>query len=43
MNSFDGLGRASVLIGLILVGLGTIFLLWPKIPWIGKIARRYIL
>lgn len=37
MNYFDGLGRAILLVGLILVGVGTVFLLWPKIPWIGRL------
>jgi len=37
MNSFDGLGKALLFFGLILVVIGAIFLLWPKIPWIGKL------
>ncbi|MHB8842979.1 MAG: DUF2905 domain-containing protein [Candidatus Aquicultor sp.] len=37
MNSFESLGKALLFFGLILVVVGTIFLLWPKIPWIGKL------
>ncbi len=37
MNSFDGLGKALVFLGLILAVLGGVLLLWPKISWIGKL------
>jgi hypothetical protein len=37
MISFEGLGKALLFFGLILVVVGTIFLLFPKIPCIGKL------
>ncbi len=37
MNFFDGLGKTLVLVGLILVVMGVIVLLLPKIPWLGKL------
>jgi hypothetical protein len=37
MNSFEGLGRALIVLGLILAVLGGVFLLLPKIPWLGKL------
>jgi hypothetical protein len=37
MNNYDGLGKALLFFGLVLVMVGTIFLLLPRIPWIGKL------
>jgi hypothetical protein len=37
MNSFDGIGKALLFFGLVLAVVGTIFLLLPRIPWIGKL------
>jgi hypothetical protein len=37
MNSFGGLGKILILMGLILVVAGLMVLLLPKIPWIGKL------
>ncbi len=37
MQSLDGLGKGLIMLGLILVIVGGILLLWPKIPWIGKL------
>jgi hypothetical protein len=37
MQPFEGLGRGLILLGVILVIVGGILLLWPKIPWIGKL------
>jgi len=37
MNLFDGLGKTLILVGLILVVMGMIVLLLPKIPWLGKL------
>lgn len=37
MNSFAGLGKALLLIGLILAVIGGGLLLLPKIPWLGKL------
>lgn len=37
MQSFEGLGKGLILLGLILIIVGGILLLWPKIPWIGKL------
>lgn len=37
MQSFEGLGKGLILLGLILIIVGGILLLWPRIPWIGKL------
>jgi hypothetical protein len=37
MNLFEGLGKALIFLGIFLVLLGAVFLIWPKIPWIGKL------
>jgi hypothetical protein len=37
MNSFEGLGKTLLFLGLILVILGGVLLLLPKIPWLGKL------
>jgi hypothetical protein len=37
MNYFDWLGKTLLFIGLILIVVGAIFILLPKIPWIGKL------
>jgi hypothetical protein len=37
MNSFEWLGKIILFFGLVLVVVGTIFLLLPRIPWIGKL------
>jgi hypothetical protein len=37
VQSLDGLGKGLIMLGLILVIIGGILLLWPKIPWIGKL------
>jgi hypothetical protein len=37
MNSFDGLGKTLIFLGLVLAVLGGILLLLPKIPWLGKL------
>ena len=37
MNSFEGFGKVLIFLGLILVILGGVLLLLPKIPWIGKL------
>ena len=37
MQSLEGLGKGLILVGLILIIVGGVLLLWPKIPWIGKL------
>ena len=37
MNFFDGLGKTLLFFGLILIIIGVIVLLLPKIPWLGKL------
>ncbi|MGC1401544.1 MAG: DUF2905 domain-containing protein [Thermodesulfobacteriota bacterium] len=41
MQSFEGLGKGLILLGLILIIVGGILLLWPKIPWIGKLPGDF--
>ncbi len=33
----DSLGRALILVGIVLIVLGVIFTLGPKIPWLGQL------
>ena len=37
MNYFDGIGKTLLIFGLVLVLLGGVLILLPKIPWIGKL------
>jgi hypothetical protein len=37
MNYFDGLGKTILFLGVVLVLVGILFLLLPRIPWIGKL------
>lgn len=37
VNSFEGLGKVLIFLGLILVILGGVLFFLPKIPWIGKL------
>ena len=37
MNPFTGLGKSLILIGALFMGVGTLFLLGPKLPWIGRL------
>jgi hypothetical protein len=37
----SGLGRFLIIIGLLLVGLGVVLLLAPKIPWLGKLPGDF--
>ncbi len=43
MQSFEGLGKGLILLGLILIIVGGVLLLWPKIPWIGKLPGDFFL
>ena len=36
-TEWQGLGRALILFGVILAGLGVALLVAPKIPWIGRL------
>jgi hypothetical protein len=37
MNLLNSLGKALLILGLVLALIGSIFLIWPKIPWLGKL------
>ncbi len=37
VNYFAGIGKALLILGLVLVLLGGVLMLLPKIPWIGKL------
>jgi hypothetical protein len=37
VNYFDGIGKTLLILGLVLVFLGGVLILLPKIPWIGKL------
>jgi uncharacterized protein HemY len=37
MNPLFSLGKVLIIIGLVIVGIGILLLLWPKVPWIGKL------
>ena len=37
MNPLFSLGKVLIIIGLVIVGIGILLLLSPKVPWIGKL------
>ena len=37
MSPFSDLGKSLLWIGALFMGLGTLFLLGPKFPWIGRL------
>ncbi len=37
MNPFFSLGKVLIIIGLVIVGIGVLLVLSPKVPWIGKL------
>jgi uncharacterized protein HemY len=37
MNPFFSLGKVLIIIGLVIVGIGVLLVLSPKLPWIGKL------
>jgi uncharacterized protein HemY len=37
MNPLSGLGRALLIAGLVIAGLGMLLMLVPKVPWLGKL------
>jgi hypothetical protein len=41
VQSIEGLGKGLILLGLILIIVGGVLLLWPKIPWIGKLPGDF--
>ena len=40
---FQPLGRALILLGVILTGFGLVLLLAPKIPWVGRLPGDILL
>ena len=41
MEPFGGFGKTLILLGAVLMVLGVVFVLAPKIPFLGKTARRH--
>ena len=39
---FSGLGKALVIAGLILAGMGLLLLLVPRVPWLGKLPGDFM-
>jgi len=37
MNPFFSLGKVLIIIGRVIVGIGVLLVLSPKVPWIGKL------
>jgi uncharacterized protein HemY len=37
MNPFFSLGKVLIIVGLVIVGIGVLLVLAPKLPWIGKL------
>jgi hypothetical protein len=37
----DQLGKATILLGLLLVVVGTLLVLGPKIPWLGRLPGDF--
>jgi hypothetical protein len=42
MNEMFPLGKVLIIIGLILAGVGFLFLLGEKIPWIGRLPGDFV-
>jgi uncharacterized protein HemY len=36
MNPLSGLGKAFVIVGLVVAGLGLLLIFTPKVPWLGR-------
>ncbi|MBW1676838.1 MAG: DUF2905 domain-containing protein [Deltaproteobacteria bacterium] len=43
MNSFFSLGKALIIIGLVIAGIGILLVLAPKVPWLGKLPGDILL
>jgi hypothetical protein len=43
LNDSSGMGKAIIIIGLIVVGVGVLFLLSTKFPWIGRLPGDFYL
>jgi hypothetical protein len=41
MFDFSGFGKILIIIGLVIAGLGFLFLLGGKIPWLGKLPGDF--
>ena len=41
MLDFSGFGKILIIIGLVIAGLGLLFLLGGKIPWLGKLPGDF--
>jgi len=41
MADFSGFGKILIIIGLVIAGLGLLFLLGGKIPWLGKLPGDF--
>ena len=41
MFDFSGFGKILIIIGLVIAGLGLLFLLGGKIPWLGKLPGDF--
>jgi hypothetical protein len=37
MTPLSGLGKALIIAGTIMAGIGVLFLIAPKIPWLGRL------
>ncbi len=38
---FNGIGKGLIIFGAVLVGLGVVFLIFPKIPYLGKLPGDF--
>ena len=43
MDSLEPVGRALVLIGLVITVLGVIMLLTPRVPWLGRLPGDIVI
>ena len=41
MNSFMGIGKALIILGIIMIILGGVLVLIPKIPWLGRLPGDF--
>ena len=37
MNPLSGLGKALIVVGLVVAGLGLLLIFTPKVPWLGRL------
>ncbi len=39
---FSGLGKALIIVGLVMAGVGLLMVVIPKVPWLGKLPGDFM-